>query len=175
MTTDQRFEQLRELSWRRRLTEAEAAELRAWLTAHPEAQADWEAEAGLNGALRRLPDAPVPSNFTARVLQAIERENAAAAAASPWRWRWVWQPKWLVRAGLATVVLVLGIETLHIYEVRKQQEGLIRRVAAVSGGEPLPSLEVLTNFDTIFALNEAATDPRLALARPDQELLDLFR
>ncbi len=77
MSNDPTYNRLRELSWRRKLTGAEEAELRAWLAAHPDAQADWEAEAGLNAALGRLPDAPVPSNFTARVLQAVEREAAA--------------------------------------------------------------------------------------------------
>ena len=65
MTDDPIYNRLRELSWRRQLTAPEKAELRAWLTAHPEAQSEWEAEAGLNATLRRLPDAPVPGNFTA--------------------------------------------------------------------------------------------------------------
>ena len=62
---------LRELVWRRKLTEAEHAGLRA----QPETQADLELESRLTEALARLPDAPVPSNFTARVLQAVEREE----------------------------------------------------------------------------------------------------
>src|ERR1700690_4482069 len=61
---------LRELVWRRKLTEAERAGLRA----PPETQADLEFESLLTEGLARLPDAPVPSNFTARVLQAAERE-----------------------------------------------------------------------------------------------------
>ena len=89
MTNDPIYNRLRELSWRRELTAAEEAELRAWLAAHPEAQADWEAEAGLNEALRQLPDAPVPSNFTARVLQAVEREAALRERRRGARWR-VW-------------------------------------------------------------------------------------
>ena len=43
MSSDPIYDQLRELSWRRKLTGAEEARLRAWLAAHPEAQADWEA------------------------------------------------------------------------------------------------------------------------------------
>jgi anti-sigma factor RsiW len=165
MTTDPRFERLRELSWRRRLTEAEAAELRAWLAEHPEAQADWEAEAGLNEALNRLPDAPVASNFTARVLQAIEREGAAEAVRSRQRWRRWWQPRWLVRAGLAAVILTSGLVALHVYHEKKRQVDWIERVAAVSEG-PLPGPEALTNFEWIVALNSTT---------PDVELLELFR
>ena len=74
MKNDAFLSLLRESSWRRKLTEAEQAELRAYLAAHPDARADWEMESALNAALTRLPDAPVPSNFTARVLQAVERE-----------------------------------------------------------------------------------------------------
>ena len=108
MTNDPIYNRLRELSWRRKLTAAEAAELQAWLAAHPEARADWEAEAGLNEALGRLPDAPVPSNFTARVLQAVEREAAAEL-----RRRRTWQVwlrwRWLPKAAVAAVVLGAGL------------------------------------------------------------------
>ncbi len=175
MTTDPRFEELRELSWRRKLTEAEAAELRAWLAAHPEAQADWGVEADLNKALRRLPDAPVASNFTARVMRAIEREKPVRSAGSRSAWQWRWRPKWLVRFGLAAVVLALGLLTVHLREERQQQAGMIRRLASVSGDAPMPSPEVLTNFEVIVALNTATTDPTLALARPDNALLELFK
>jgi hypothetical protein len=39
MNQDPVYNRLRELSWRRPLTENEQAELRAWVAAHPEAQA----------------------------------------------------------------------------------------------------------------------------------------
>ena len=42
-------------------------------------QPDLDLEARLTAALARIPDAAVPSNFTARVLTAIELEEAAAA------------------------------------------------------------------------------------------------
>src|SRR6516225_12355183 len=61
----------RELIWRRKLTEAERAELQT----KPDNHADLEFESRLTEELDRLPDKPVPSNFTARVLQAIEREE----------------------------------------------------------------------------------------------------
>ena len=86
MTNDPIYNRLRELSWRRRLTGPEEAELRAWLSAHPEAQADWDAEAGLNASLCQLPDAPVPNNFTARVLHAVEREAAAESRGPEKKW-----------------------------------------------------------------------------------------
>ena len=74
---------LRELVWRRKLTDAE----RAGLGAQPEVQADLEIESRLSETLARLPDAPVPSNFTARVLQAVERESVRPRAIN-WSWTW---------------------------------------------------------------------------------------
>ena len=59
MTNDPLYHQLLEQSWRRKLTDAEEAGLRAWLAAHPEAQPDWDAEAGLSEALGALPNVPV--------------------------------------------------------------------------------------------------------------------
>jgi hypothetical protein len=55
MTNDSTCERWRELSWRRDLTPAEQAQLRVWLAGHPEALADWQAEAALNRALDQLP------------------------------------------------------------------------------------------------------------------------
>jgi anti-sigma factor RsiW len=69
------YQDLREAGWRRKLTPAEEARLQAWLAQHPDHQKDWEAEAGLNQLLGQLRDAPVASNFTARVLQELDRKS----------------------------------------------------------------------------------------------------
>ncbi len=82
MKNDGSFSRLRETSWRRKLTETEAAELRTRLAADPAARADWEVESALNAALDRLPAAPVPTNFTARVMQAVDRGGAQSHAGS---------------------------------------------------------------------------------------------
>ena len=76
------FDSLREKSWRRKLTAGEEASLREWLAEHPEAKRDWEKDLQLTEALEKLPDVPVPSNFTARVLEAIERESEPASQSS---------------------------------------------------------------------------------------------
>ena len=57
-----------EALWRRKLSEAGRNALRA--------QPELELEARLTAALAKIPDAPVPSNFTARVLAAIELDEA---------------------------------------------------------------------------------------------------
>src|SRR5262245_52089399 len=71
------YQALMEASWRRPLTDEEQARLDAWLRTHPAAHNEWEAEMALNRLLEQLPEAPVASNFTARVLQALDRESAA--------------------------------------------------------------------------------------------------
>ena len=95
MTNDPIYNHLRELSWRRKLTGAEEAQLRVWLAAHPGAQADWDTEAGLNSALGRLPDVPVPSNFTARVLQEVQSGAAAELRLDERKWQFWRRRRWL--------------------------------------------------------------------------------
>jgi anti-sigma factor RsiW len=147
-------ERLRETIWRRPLTEAEQAELRAWLAAHPEARAGWAAEVSLSAALRRLPDAPVPTNFTARVLEAIERD--AAAAERPLCPGWVagvrrgWLPR-VAAAAFAAVLIVVGVQ-VHQAAYRAR---LGRSVVAVSTIAIVPSLDSLADFEPIRRLSRA--------------------
>src|SRR6267142_1286736 len=108
MKNDPFYDRLRELGWRGKLTASDEAELRAWLAAHPDEQSGWQAEAGLSEALSRLSDVPVPANFTARVLQAVELETAASRRAQGAQGargpKWHWPRRWLSRAALAAVV-----------------------------------------------------------------------
>ena len=73
------YQTLIEASWRRPLTGGEQAQLDRWLAAHPQRQRECELDEPLNDALVRLPDAPVSSNFTSLVMQAVAREQAAVA------------------------------------------------------------------------------------------------
>ena len=165
MRYDSHYNHLREASWRRKLTATEEADLRAWLAGHPEAQADWEAETTLNEALGRLPDAPVPSNFTARVLQAAERDATALARRGRSRW-WGWRPwwRWLPRAAMAA--LVLGAGWFSYQQARVVRRGrLVASLEAVSGVSSLPSVKILEDYDAVRALNQCppADEQLLAL------------
>ncbi|HWD92310.1 MAG TPA: hypothetical protein VG938_08175 [Verrucomicrobiae bacterium] len=158
------FDPSREKSWRK-LTTAEEAELRAWLAVHPEARADWESETRLTEILGRLPDAPVPSNFTARVLQAVEREQAAAGR--PQRSRRAWFVRLLLpRAAVAAVILGVGILTYHEHEATKRAE-VAQGVKVVVGVSSLPSPEILQDFDTIRRMSPTPG--------PDPELIALMK
>jgi ferric-dicitrate binding protein FerR (iron transport regulator) len=156
----------RELSWRRKLTDAEEAELRAWLKAHPEAQADWEAEAGLNAALGGLPEMPVPSNFTARVLQAVEREAAAELRQGEPKWQFWRRLGWLPRAAFVVIVLAAGLVSYRQFQAARFAE-YAHSVAAVSDVSSLPSPEILQDFDAIRASNPSPT--------PDEQLLAVLQ
>ena len=165
MGTDPIYEKLREISWRRKLSSGEERELREWLAAHPEAQESFESEAVLTEALRKIPDVPVASNFTARVLQAVEREANAEARTKQSRSRgWRSLPRWLPKLASGTVVVMVGLFAyLHNNNVEAKQRALAQRMAGV----PLPSPEILTNFDAIRIVS--------ATAAPDEQLLALFQ
>jgi len=153
------LEHLREISWRRPLTEAEKAELRALLTAHPEAHTDWETEAQISELLGRLPDAPVPSNLTARVLAAIELDEKTAVQAPAWR-RWI-HLRWLPRTALAALCLGTGLLTYHQIRAAQRHEIGHSIVAVSDAAPPLPP-DVLQDFDAIRRLNpKPAADTEL--------------
>jgi anti-sigma factor RsiW len=163
MKHDAVYMRLRELSWRRKLTAAQEAELHAYLTSHPEAQTDWETEAALGEVLARLVDTPIPSNFTARVLQAVELEAADHKRVQ--RWSWSWQVL-LPRAAVVVAVAGLGLFAYQRYEVVERAK-LARSVTAVWDAKSLPSPQVLADFDAIRRLSK--TPP------PDEELLALLK
>jgi anti-sigma factor RsiW len=158
------YNELREVAWRRKLTVAEEAAVRAWLAAHTESRPDWEIEGRLTEALGRLPDAPVPNNFTARVLQEIEREASTASrtkASRPWFLRSL-----APRLAVAAVVLGVGLLTYHEHTVAKRAE-LVRGVKVVAGVSSLPGPDILQDFDTIRQISSTPG--------PDSELLALMK
>lgn len=156
------YRALREKSWRGKLTQAETAELQAWLAEHPEVQDDWEAETCLTEAMGRLPDAPVPTNFTARVLQALERESVAGRRSRVPARVWLLRA-FLPRAAAAAFVLGVGLFTYREHAVAERRAELVRDLKTVSSVRSLPSPEILQDFDTIQKMSAANG--------PDQELL----
>lgn len=155
----------REKLWRRKPSVAEEAELRSKLADDPESRRDFEVEIALTRELNRLADAPVPSNFTARVMQAVEAGNARAPRGSRLNWSWFFRS--LLPKG-AFAALAVGAGTFSYHEtVLAKREQLAQSVAAVSQVASLPSPEILKDFDAIQRLTP--TPP------PDQELLALLQ
>jgi hypothetical protein len=168
MSKDPLYEQLREISWRRKLTPSEEARLSAWLLAHPEAEADWASEAALNEALGALPNVPIASNFTARVVASAQSQAAKQpqnSARMSWAVRW-WR-SWLPRSAVAAVVLGAGLLSYNQYNHFLITRRVARSLATMSKGPSLPSPEILEDFDTISAMS--STPPA------DEELLKVMQ
>lgn len=145
MKEDPALESLRAAAWRRPLTTEETAELRRRLAAAPESAEDWRLEAALSQTLARLPDAPVPSNFTARVLAAATRETPAPTQPQP---VWLAWRRWLPRLAVACAVLALSLVGLRQYESHARQR-MAESVAVISPLGALPHPEALADFDAI--------------------------
>ncbi len=167
MNHDPVYQRLREIGWRRSLTDAEQAELCAWLAAHPEAAPDIEQEAALNAALAKSPDAPLSSNFTARVMAAIEQDEAARCRASSRpqvQWWRVFIPRFAV-AIVAIVCVTVGYR--HNVAVKRME--LTDAVRQIAETRALSDMAVIEDFETIRSLNpvEATVDENLLAMSDD--------
>ncbi len=166
---EQDYNQLRELSWRRPLSAAEAEMLQKYLSASPAAREEWEDEAALNQLLERVPAAPsVASNFTARVLQTVALETAAQDRA-PVRGVSIWQRvrSWLPKAAVASLVLATGVVGYHERQVNERvalAKNVVEFTAAVSASDP----EAMQDFEPIRRLSD--NQPKA-----DTELLALMK
>lgn len=169
MNQDPVYQKLCEIGWRRPLTEAEQAELRAWLVTHPEAQAEVEADAALSVALEKLPDAPLPSNFTARVLQAIEREAVAKKRVSPGEAPW-WRV-WLPRFAVAFLLVGGGFFVWQNHSLKQQE--LTSAARQVANTELFSDPGVLTDFEVIASLSPAESVADEGLLAMSADLIEL--
>jgi anti-sigma factor RsiW len=169
--TPQEFQRLKDKAREDRLTADERAAFRAYLLAHPQAQADWDEEQDLDRLINQLPDVPVSSNFTARVLAAAQRETsqrkASAATGSPaittnagaW-WRWFLRPQ---AAFVATALIAVGLLAYRQQRALKHAE-MAESLAKFADTTALPDVEALKNFEAILRLSQMPVSP-------DDELL----
>ena len=158
---------LRETNWQRRLTPAEEAELNAWLATHPEAASDWQEELALTEALHRLPDVPLASNFTARVVDAAMRDAVAETRKRSWLDLRSWSiARWLPRLAFGLVIGAAGFFSFQqLHEV--QYGKMAQSVSVLSEVASVPGPEALRDFEAIRVLD--------ASPAADEELLRLFR
>jgi anti-sigma factor RsiW len=160
-------QKMRELAWRRPLTGAEAAELEAFLAKHPAERADWELENELNRLLEQLPEAPpVASNFTARVMSAVEHERSVAArrrATSRWFPIWNWVP----RAAMA--MLVVGLSCFaYLQHQAHARAAMAENVAQITEIVSASDPAVMENFEAIRRMGDSQP-------QADAELLALLK
>jgi anti-sigma factor RsiW len=152
MKPDPVHQKIRDIAWRRRLTPAEQAELQAWLVTHPEAQAEVELDAVLDAALASRATPSVSSNFTARVMQAIEaetkREIRPAVQAKPWWHRLV------PRVAVAALIIAICGLVYRQNLIAKQNE-LARAAKEIAVAQALSSATVIQDFEVIRSLTPA--------------------
>jgi len=158
--TDSEYMSLREAAWRRALTVDEKARLQSYLV-HAEAQQDWDQETALNQALLNLPDAPLSSNFTAQVLQAIDLDELRAQyePSAAWLARLrSWLPRFAV-AGLVIGLGGLGYQRYHLHTL-SEKAGSVKLVATT-----LPDVQMWQDFDAITKLSQStASDDKILWA-----------
>jgi hypothetical protein len=161
---DAAAQRLRELLWRSRLTEAETAELQSLLSANPEAAVDCATEQALTQALETLPEAPpVATNFTALVMQEIERD-AKIRTRTDNRWS---LRGWLPRMAFGCLVLGVGFASWHQHQMTARA-AMARDVAQLGAALLVSAPELSQNLNTIRRLDGSAP-------KADTELLTLMQ
>ena len=119
-------------------------------------QPELELEARLTDALSKLPSAPVPSNFTARVLEAIAlEESRLARSAQTQGGRWNWRG-WLPRVAVTAAVLLLASVGFYQHEASRNRAEMAKSLSLVASAKVVPSVDVLENLDVIQRMNQPA-------------------
>ena len=146
------FRKLLEISWQRPLSPAEQARLETWLNTRPEARAFWEEELALAHLLQQLPDVPISSNFTARLLQVLQREAAVPRRGVLSRlFRPAWPGRWVPRLAGTTALLAAVLAGVYLYQ-QQHRTKLVHDVKVVSNLAALPHPEYLGEIETIQQL-----------------------
>ena len=159
------FRKLLTTSWQRPLSPAEEARLQTWLSTHPEARGLWDEEAALNHLLDQLPDTPISSNFTARLLEALDRESILPPRT--WLSRFfplTWRGRLLPRLAGATALLAVVLAGIHLYQENHRSK-LVHDVRIVGNLAALPYTEFLSDYEAIRQL------PTVSIESGDLELL----
>jgi hypothetical protein len=161
---DEQFKRIKEAGWRRPLTPDERAALQNALSNDPVERQSWEEELALTSLLDRLPDAPVSSNFTARLMQAVGKEKPAR---HHW-WNWFapseWLPeRWPARVAMCSMMLCLGVVSFREAQLMHRAK-VAQELAGVSRVAKLPRMDWLKDFDTINRISQVkvADDELLA-------------
>jgi len=143
------FDNLLQTATERDLTDGELARLERWLAANPADQAEWEA---LDHLLATLPDTPVATNFTARVLDEVHCAEAAQPAIGQAWWRKLLAPQFrpiqiAAAAALAMVIGGVGYQS-HLNQSRAEMAAAVASIAEFTPG-------FLADFEAIEAIAQA--------------------
>ncbi len=148
-----------ETVWRREFT----ADERAWLEGHlggDDAQRLlFEEEEALSRLLTGVPNAPLSSNFTARVVAAARLEEARSArgggdlGTAGWLSRLAGYVKrsWVTQTTAAGLVVAIGLSVVYGVKAYQRQQ-FVQVLATVTQVAVIPEIEVLQDFDAIRLL-----------------------
>ena len=143
------FDNLLQTAHERDLTDGELARLERWLAANPADQAEWEA---LDHLLATLPDTPVATNFTVRVLDEVRRAETAHPALGQAWWQRLLAPQFrpvqiAAAATLAMVIGGVGYQS-HLNQSRAEMAAAVASIAEFPPG-------FLADFEAIGAVAQA--------------------
>ena len=137
-----------------RLSPEEKARWQISLTGQPETLARLEEEIALNRLLRAVPEAPVSSNFTARVMQLVEREHWKQSTPVLLRfWADYVAFSWGRKLAFASMVLLLGLVSYQQYQLSARRE-LAKSILRVSN--VLPAADVIEGFSAMDGLRRVS-------------------
>lgn len=155
MNQPSEYEDLLSIRWIRELNGREQNRLARLLSADPGWQARWEEDMRVLEAVRRLPDVPVASNFTSRVLEALPDEagDPSPAPLSPtkrsWFRRLAWAPKWGLGFGFASI---LALAVFYGEYKRAKSMRLVESLTVITESKTAPIMEELQHFEFIQEL-----------------------
>lgn len=162
------LQELMELARQRPLSADELARVEQFTEAHPQARIGWDEDMALTRLLGGLSDAPLASNFTSRVMQAVALEEPRGERASnPMSLQW-WTRNTYVRLGLmACCVALVAVGGWYRHQL-SQRADLAESVATISEVAAISSVEVLKDFETIQSFGKV---PPVADMEADLHLL----
>ncbi len=144
----------------RELSEGEMAEWEMQLAAQPGTTGQFHDEVELNRLLRRLPDAPVSSNFTSLVMQAIEySRRPVLRTRSAWNLL-EWAGGWRVRIAFAGLMLLAGFVSFQQYQESQRRE-LARSILQIS--TVLPPESLMGDFGVVSGLRRVSVSREFSM------------
>jgi len=155
--------ELWERSLRGQLTPGERAQLEAWLAVRPELRAEWEEEVALCQLVRRLPDVPVSSNFTALVMQAVDRQPQLTETTSTVGGFFEWLRRHFAQVAASTAMVMLAGGLVILQQRQASQQIVTNQMKELAKVVPVPSVDVLKDYEAIRRLSQVSAEPDMEL------------
>ena len=155
MNQPSEYEDLLSIRWIRELNDREQDRLERLLSADPKWKDQWQEDMAILAAVLRLPDVPVASNFTSRVVAALPcapDESSPALLLPPkriWFRRLTWAPKWCLGFGFATL---LALAVFYGEYRRAKSMQLVESLTVVTESKTAPTMEESQHFEFIQEL-----------------------